>query len=621
MDIKELINQNIDEWVVNKIGNNFEFRPHQKETIVDIIYGIINDTTKDYIVEAPTGSGKSLINIISAGVLADYYDKSSFILCSDRYLFKQYEDFIIKHPKIDFGHILGQTDNYECEVNGKDLREAECQIAGLSWSKLCDFKKARDLGFECASWCYYKKMRFKAIKAKVTLMTYQLFLYTANMTAVDSHGNPIRVFGERNILFCDECHNIPEIVQNQYSPTIKTSDFDKLDEIYNFVSKDASLFMNDDTEDVNLLSEYKTSKELDNALYAQFNKMADKNATNETLLDAMQKYLCILKAFESTKNDILSVIADKKIHKKPLTKDELHIHKLCTWLGNNMCFWGDFTNAVSAVGDKYIVREINYTPKNGVIVTFNCTKEDYMIYNYLLSNAPYKVFCSATVGDKDAYAENMGFRFDTDEDDSKVKMSRIPSTFDFSKSPIYFYNHFKMSYIEKNKSFPILKKVIYSICEKKFANQRGMIQTGSYAFAKEIYNDASYNIKQRLLLYNNANEKNERISELKFYDDGILIGPTLNEGIDLPDDMCRFIIILKVPYPSLASNLVKAKMKLFPQWYEYTTSNTIIQGIGRGIRNPKDYCTTYILDACFDKLYNNTKEQYSEELQKRIIKF
>ena len=103
-----------------------------------------------------------------------------------------------------------------------------------------------------------------------------------------------------------------------------------------------------------------------------------------------------------------------------------------------------------------------------------------------------------------------------------------------------------------------------------------------------------------------------------FIDDSILLGPTLNEGIDLPGDLCSFIIISKVPYPSLTDKLVKKKIELFPKWYESTTSNEIIQGIGRGNRYKEDSCITFILDACFIKLYNDTKGQYSEELQKRI---
>ena len=63
---------------------------------------------------------------------------------------------------------------------------------------------------------------------------------------------------------------------------------------------------------------------------------------------------------------------------------------------------------------------------------------------------------------------------------------------------------------------------------------------------------------------------------------------------------------------------VQRKIELFPTWYNSQTSNYIIQGIGRGVRNKTDWSHTYILDGCFSYLYNITKQQYSPELQKRI---
>ena len=120
------------------------------------------------------------------------------------------------------------------------------------------------------------------------------------------------------------------------------------------------------------------------------------------------------------------------------------------------------------------------------------------------------------------------------------------------------------------------------------------------------------------MIYNGSKEKSSVINKHRKSKNTILIGPTLMEGVDLPDDDCRFIIIMKVPYPNMGDKLVSAKMKLFPTWYNSKTSNMIIQGIGRGVRNPKDWCKTYILDGCFYSLYTNTKEQYAPELQERI---
>ena len=89
----EEIIKNIKTWVSTNL-QNFEFRPHQLETIYSIINNIVNKNTETTIIEAPTGSGKSLLCLISAGVLYDFYKLQSYILCSDLYLWQQYADFI-----------------------------------------------------------------------------------------------------------------------------------------------------------------------------------------------------------------------------------------------------------------------------------------------------------------------------------------------------------------------------------------------------------------------------------------------------------------------------------------------------------------------------------------------
>ncbi len=117
MEAENKIRNQIIEWASKHLGDSFVFRKHQVETIEDIISNIVNKTHHTHIIEAPTGSGKSLLCIIAAGVLADYYDKKSYILCSDLYLYSQYEDFI-RLNRLDFGALKGQTGNYYCDKNG-----------------------------------------------------------------------------------------------------------------------------------------------------------------------------------------------------------------------------------------------------------------------------------------------------------------------------------------------------------------------------------------------------------------------------------------------------------------------------------------------------------------------
>lgn len=619
----------IKDWVNNKISKTFEFRPHQLETIVTIIQNILTHKYRNYVVEAPTGSGKSLINMIAAGVLAEYFDITSYILVSDLFLWEQYENFLKKHKKTCIATLKGQTGNYVCKLNGEDMKNADCKMAGLSWAAMFNWQTCEKYGYECAATCEYVRARKKAVKAKVCIMTYQLFLFIMNNPQFncDSHGSPI--FVPHQVLFCDECHNIPEIVQLQYAPTIVESDFEKLESLYNGTTDpQISLFDEfklNDAENI-VYTKYPNVTVFKEELQKFWKTWTTPESRKDEDINDLKKYFEILTAFTKRCEDIKGRISSKKMNHEHLSKDDIAMFKIASWHENYLCHWNDFITAIDVTGVDYLLKDITIANDDKHIsVAFKCTKEDYIVWYFLLRKAPYKVMLSATVGTKAAFDERMGFHYeekdDYDHENSIVDksfMTVIPSTFDFNESPIYFFNKFKMSFNEREISFRHLKTVIYSICSTKFKEQKGMIQTGSYEFAKRLYNDAPLEIKQRMLVYNGSREKVTMVKLHQMSQDTILVGPTLNTGIDLPGDDCRFIIILKVPYPTLMDKLVNARNKLYPLWYNSHTSNEIIQGIGRGVRYDGDWCVTYILDACFKTLYNSTKNQYPIELQNRI---
>lgn len=637
---KRDIEYNIEEWVKQYIGSKFEFREYQKETIVNIVYNIANRKNKTQLIEAPTGSGKSLLNIISAGVLAEYYGLTSYILVSDLYLWKQYEDFVKVHSVIkhNFGMLKGQTGNYMCAVNHEDMRNADCRMAGISWASMFDPRAAANLGYTCANTCKYIKDRKKALRSKVVIMTYQLYHYMLNV--VDKmNPNAAFSFKKRDIIFCDECHNIPGIVKNNFSPEIKYSDIHEFKTLYKYCEEYCTsktlfdtkcldgfnLTYDDDLEceDITPITEKYKWDYIKETFDEIWNIVSNENSNDVNVNNAITNYLKLFDIYKSTVQRIESVLRYKRqIWKEQFTDSDKTYYKACSWFRNTGCFWSDLNTCVEHTGPEYIIREIEDSRLlKQKIVKFSNVKEDYLCYYFLLNTSANQVLMSATIGGYDAFYENIGFKYVEEHfnnTDEEIEYTIIPSTFDFSKSPVIFFNRYKMSYSDKAKSLPILSKVIYQICENKFANEKGMIQTGSYSNAKELYDNAPSHIKSRMLLYDGSKDKTDKITLHQMSSNTILVGPTLVEGIDLPGEECRFIIILKVPYPVIIDKYVKEKMNLFPMWYNSTTSNTIIQGIGRGNRFKEDYCTTYILDACFLTLYNATKEQYPVELQNRI---
>lgn len=625
------LGQQITNWVKDNISSDFTFRENQYEMIHNILSNIIkgNDSVPTHIIEAPTGSGKSLILIICAGVLADYYDKKSYILCSDLSLWKQYSDFIATHDKINkkFGKIKGASgNNYECLRNHHPIKYSECQMAKIKWEKLFNYYKAKELKFECANYCPYVKARKKALSAKVTLMTYQLYVHTISTKIVKSSIDPnfdmSSGFQRRDVIFCDECHNIPSIIQSTFGLTIKESHIENLLVLYKYaIYSNDTLFKDETTEKLENLAKNIAPSEKD--LVQEFqNRLMLLKQENENVLERLRAISVFYYKFIDIAEDVQEQLSKSVVDKDYLTKDALQAYQKSEWLISFMKNFDVYFEMINMTGDKYLVKTISeelyvddeygrkVLNKYPINISFQCALENYMVLGYFLSSAPNQVLTSATIGGHQTFIDNCGIEnhiYDV-----------LPSTFNYDNSPIYALTRWKMSNNFKEKNFPYIKKSIYELCDR-FKDYKGLIQTWTYDNAKEIFNNAPEEIQKRMLLYSGSQAKQELIEYHKnSKEPTILIGPTLNEGIDLPGDECRFIIMMKMPYPYIGDNLVKAKMDLFPNWYENETAKTVIQAIGRGIRSDNDWCMTYILDGCFSQLFNKTKDQFPMNIKERL---
>jgi len=79
----------------------------------------------------------------------------------------------------------------------------------------------------------------------------------------------------------------------------------------------------------------------------------------------------------------------------------------------------------------------------------------------------------------------------------------------------------------------------------------------------------------------------------------VLISPSLHLGLDLKDDLSRFQVITKVPYPSMADKWISKKKERSERWYTWQTGLRLVQGYGRSIRSKDDWAWTYVLDSLF----------------------
>jgi Rad3-related DNA helicase len=109
-------------------------------------------------------------------------------------------------------------------------------------------------------------------------------------------------------------------------------------------------------------------------------------------------------------------------------------------------------------------------------------------------------------------------------------------------------------------------------------------------------------------IYHDQRTKSKALAHFKKHG-GVLVASGCSEGIDLPDDQCRFQIIPWVIKPSLGDLWVRCRQAKADgqQWYEWEALVTFAQMAGRSTRGPSDFSTVYTFDPYIYRLYQKYK--------------
>ena len=571
---KDDLGKLIRDWAARKFGPSFSFRSTQLEMVRDTIYAWFNDMP-DCVINAPTGSGKSIISLTIAGFLSEVYKMKGYVLISDLSLLQQYEnDVMLYFP--EWGVIRGQH-NYTCVENKLSYPNGACKLKGC-------FTKSAMAHFPCYETCEYIAAREKASQAAVTVCTYSFWLVHLNKNHSTDVNNMSDVdFAPRDFVICDEAHKLVDIVQNHFSPTVNREKDQERVEL--------------------LLQELNIPSASD--LYKKYLEAREKLINEEmkpTLFEYLKEYSDVLTSiYAAVTTRIPNLIGslDVSIARK--------IVKTHSWLEDNACKFAEYCNILKKKGVDVMIK--NYSSNDIGNIKFNCIDDSYLVRSKFHSHCKYKLFMSATLGNLNVYAKSIGVE--------KFCGYEMMNTFDYSQSPIYFVQEYSMGFRYKDQNLPYIIKMISNIMNM-YVGKRGIIQTGNYAIAKAIKDNIDPINKERLLVYTDSSNKDDMIDIHRIKDDTVLVGPSLIEGLSLDDDLCRFQIIAKVPYPSLTDKFVEEKMKLDEQWYTDRTAMSILQGVGRGVRNNNDWCVTFILDRCFNQVVYRSNSMFDSTFLSRV---
>lgn len=249
-------------------------------------------------------------------------------------------------------------------------------------------------------------------------------------------------------------------------------------------------------------------------------------------------------------------------------------------------------------------KPLNGKFENGLKAEFKpLTINDYS--EQLLHFGEIRLFMTGTLGNKDKFCQWIGI------DPKETYYIFVKSPFAKEHRPII--KSYVGSMSGRNGRNPKWRnvKAIQKIQDiiKKHKHEKGVIHTSS--------NQQAWFIKKML------NSKNVWVAQGKTREDTIrrfeaahspvvLVGAGLKDGVDFKGDKCRYQIMFKMPYPSLAGKQVNIRMHYDQSWYAYQTIMPLMQAYGRGIRDMNDYCIMYVLDSDFEKLLLQHKYLFNE---------
>ena len=248
---------------------------------------------------------------------------------------------------------------------------------------------------------------------------------------------------------------------------------------------------------------------------------------------------------------------------------------------------------------EYIVRPTNAAP---------------FFKNLVADAASVRIYMSAYPGIKSVFCRSLGLA----EDD--VAWCSLSSSFPVENRKFVAAPLGSMSKRNVEDSLPSFFKVLKKIMDKH-AGERGIIHCHSYVLGDRIAEFISQTEHAHRLIYPRKGEdRDEAFQQHSNFDEpSIIMSPSMTEGFDFADDLARWQVIAKVPYPSLGDAQVVAKMEEDQEWYNQQVASTILQAAGRVCRSDTDYGVTYCFDADLYQFWNKSKYLFPKWFQKSFI--
>jgi Rad3-related DNA helicase len=229
-----------------------------------------------------------------------------------------------------------------------------------------------------------------------------------------------------------------------------------------------------------------------------------------------------------------------------------------------------------------------------------------------LINAEFNLLMSATLSEQ--YARR------TLTLENAVHIRLAPS-FPKENKKIVFFKPQNLNYTSLKE--PKIVKQLQATCYEIVAHhvklgERGVVLAPSFALVEGITQALEgMNVGAKIFEHRRGEKLADVLGRFTRYKGGpaVLLTPSGFEGLDLVGDLSRYCILLKAPFGSLGEARMKHILKIYPDIYSLLTLMKCTQAVGRSVRGPDDWATTYFLDSNIQRLWTSKQNEWADECE------
>lgn len=228
---------------------------------------------------------------------------------------------------------------------------------------------------------------------------------------------------------------------------------------------------------------------------------------------------------------------------------------------------------------------------------------------YLFKFATRVMMMSATICDPRVMCSALGIS------QSNVRFLSMPSPFDPALRPVIYAPAGKMSFANVSQTMPIMIETVRALIDEH-PDSKGIVHTGNYKISRALQATLP---NSRAIFHDETNRDAALAQHLSDPGPTVLFSPSMTDGVDLHDELSRFQVICKLPFPNASDSWVKKRMSRDSRWYAWMTASKISQAVGRSVRHETDWAHTYILDECWERFYSDSHALFSESFKEALV--